>query len=59
MTHTNGPPGFPGWLIQLFPGGNGRVPGLLTLLVPYHFNYAVGRYISLERVFECTKEAIR
>jgi Fic family protein len=29
---------------------------LLTLLLLYHFDYAVGRYISLERIFEETKE---
>lgn len=36
--------------------GNGRMSRLLTLLLLYHFDYAVGRYISLERIFEETKE---
>lgn len=39
-----------------FPDGNGRMSRLLTLLLLYHFDYAVGRYISLERIFEETKE---
>ena len=30
---------------------------LLTLLLLYHFDYEVGRYISLERIFEETKES--
>ena len=29
---------------------------LLTLLFLYHAGYSVGRYISLERIFEETKE---
>ena len=32
--------------------GNGRVARLLTLLLLYHFEYQVGKYISLERIFE-------
>lgn len=43
--------------IHPFPDGNGRLSRLLTLLLLYHFDYAVGRYISLERIFEDTKES--
>lgn len=39
-----------------FRDGNGRVARLLTLLLLYHFDYQVGRYISLERIFEESKE---
>ena len=38
--------------IHPFDDGNGRCSRLLTLLLLYHFGYEVGRYISLERVFE-------
>ncbi|MBG7620999.1 Fic family protein [Herbaspirillum sp. AP02] len=40
-----------------FPGGNGRMARLLTLQLLYHFDYAVGRFISLERIFEESKES--
>lgn len=43
--------------IHPFRGGNGRVARLITLLLLYHFDYEVGRYISLERIFEQTKES--
>jgi len=43
--------------IHPFRDGNGRVARLVTLLLLYHFDYAVGRYISLERIFEKTKES--
>jgi Fic family protein len=43
--------------IHPFTDGNGRVSRLLTLLLMYHFDYQVGRYISLERIFEETKES--
>ena len=43
--------------IHPFIDGNGRVARLLTLLLLYHHGYQVGRYISLERVFEQTKES--
>ena len=42
--------------IHPFTDGNGRISRLLTLLLLYHFNYDVGRYISLERIFEQSKE---
>ncbi len=42
--------------IHPFTDGNGRVARLLTLLLLYHFGYEVGRYISLERIFEESKE---
>ena len=42
--------------IHPFPDGNGRMSRLLTLLLLYQFDYAVGRYISLERIFEESKE---
>jgi Fic family protein len=42
--------------IHPFSDGNGRVARLLTLLTLYHFDYQVGRYISLERIFEETKD---
>lgn len=38
--------------IHPFRDGNGRVARLLTLLLLYHAGYEVGRYISLERLFE-------
>jgi Fic family protein len=42
--------------IHPFTDGNGRMSRLLTLLLLHQFDYAVGRYISLERVFEESKE---
>lgn len=42
--------------IHPFRDGNGRTARLLTLLLLYHFGYEVGRYISLERIFEESKE---
>lgn len=42
--------------IHPFTDGNGRIARLLTLLLLYHFGYEVGRFISLERIFEESKE---
>ncbi len=42
--------------IHPFSDGNGRVSRLLTLMLLYHFGHEVGRYISLERIFEQSKE---
>jgi Fic family protein len=43
--------------IHPFTDGNGRVARLITLLMLYHHGYNVGRYISLERIFEESKES--
>ncbi|MEW5936642.1 MAG: Fic family protein [Candidatus Thermoplasmatota archaeon] len=42
--------------IHPFTDGNGRVARLITLLLLYKAGYHVGRYISLERVFEQSEE---
>ena len=38
--------------VHPFTDGNGRTARLLTLMLLYHFEYEVGRFISLERIFE-------
>jgi Fic family protein len=40
-----------------FTDGNGRVGRLISLLLLYHFDYRVGRYISLERIIEESRES--
>ena len=42
--------------VHPFADGNGRMARLLTLLLLYHHGYGVGRFISLERIIEQTKE---
>lgn len=42
--------------IHPFRDGNGRVGRLLTLLALYQHGFTVGKYISLERVIEQSKE---
>ena len=42
--------------IHPFKDGNGRSARLITLLVLYRHGYEVGKYISLERIFEESKE---
>lgn len=42
--------------VHPFADGNGRMARLLTLLLMYQTGYEVGRYISLEKIVEDTKE---
>lgn len=43
--------------VHPFRDGNGRMARLLTLLLLYQHGYEVGRYISLERIIEDSKES--
>ena len=42
--------------IHPFSDGNGRMSRLLTLLLLYRAGYIVGKYISIEKIIEQTKE---
>lgn len=43
--------------IHPFNDGNGRMSRLLTLLLLYKANYLVGKYISIEKIIEETKDS--
>lgn len=43
--------------IHPFSDGNGRMARLITLLLLYKAGYHVGKYISLERIFEDSKQS--
>lgn len=41
---------------MVLPDGNGRMSRLLTLLLLYRAGYIVGKYISIERLIETSKD---
>jgi len=43
--------------VHPFSDGNGRIARLLTLLLLYQAGYVVGKYISLERIIENSKDS--
>lgn len=43
--------------IRPFKDGNGRMSRLLTILLLYKSDYIVGKYISMERLIETTKDS--
>ena len=43
--------------VHPFQDGNGRMARLLTLLLLYHAGYDVGRYVSVERIYEESRES--
>ncbi len=43
--------------IQPFDGGNGRMSHLLTLLLLCRSGYIVGKYVSIEKMIETTKDS--